>query len=295
MPICSNCNQYELTKDDWFCRYCGDRRETCPSCGGNLNTEECESCGQPRYGPCTECGDLTPVPGKECQNCGYNDAEAMKSRSWKFLAGGIVLGFLGGFIIPGLLGTIGYLIGIPILLVGLIVAGLGAFELIFPTRTGPVGEVGLSNGEHDHMSKEYEKELTEEAIDAVGAAASAGAEVLDTYTEYKKDKQKREEKKRKEQKRQKIEESRGKIEDAAQEARESHLSILWEMNCENCGAPQMTTQNRHLIRNDEFDTIGFKIVNEREWNYIQDRVQLQCDAPDCNNTSEFTKDSLWDA
>jgi len=189
MSVCSNCNQYELTKNDWFCRYCGDRREICPSCGGNLNTEECESCDQLRYGPCTECGELTPVSGEECQNCGYNDIEEMKSRSWKFVAGGIILGFLGALIIPQLFGIIGSFLSIPMILVGIIIAGLGAFELISPSQLGPVGESGLMKGEIEHTSKEYEKEIKEDAIDAVGAAAVAGASAIDTYAEYKKDKQ----------------------------------------------------------------------------------------------------------
>lgn len=218
----------------------------------------------------------------------------MRSRSWKFVAGGILLSSSGAFIIPELLGTIGYLFAILMVPVGLIVAGLGAFELIFPTQTGPVGELGLSMGEKEYMSKEYENKRTKEAIDAVAAAASVGVEALDTYTEYKKEKQKRRENKRKEQKKQKIKANKKKIENAAQEARKSRLSILWEMNCENCGVPWMTTQDSRLIRNDEFDTIGFKIVNEKEWHYIQNQVRLQCDAPDCNNTSTFTKDSLWD-
>ena len=299
MPICGNCNQYDLTRNDWFCRHCGDRRETCPSCGASMGTEECESCGQPRYGPCTECGELTPVNEDACRHCGYDDVEAMRSRSWKFLAAGVVLGGVGLFVLPAVLGTVlGYLFGIPILLVGIIATGLGAFELLAPTRTGPVGEVGLSIGEKEHMSEEYSKQLTKDAVEAVGTAAAAGASALDSYSEYKQDKREREQKREAareaEREQRAIERGRQRIEDAAREARESHLTVLWEMNCEGCGIPWLTTQNRHLVRNDEFDTVGFTVVNEEEWNYIQDRVRLQCDAPDCTRTATFTKDSLWD-
>lgn len=292
MSVCDNCSQYELAQDDWFCKHCGERRQDCPNCGGELGNKECASCGHPRYGPCMECEELTPVNGSVCENCGYNEGAAMASRANKFVGVGGAFGLLGGLLILGMVGggLIGSITGFISVLLGVVVGGLGLVEKGSASEDSPVA---LHIGEKNNLSDDYAKEAADTVVDATGTAASVGADAIESYERSERKKEERKQERQQRQRDQRINAKRESITESVREAKNSHVSVLWEMNCERCGLPWATTQNRKIARSDDFETIGFTVVNEKQWEFIQDRVRIQCGAPDCNHTARFTKDSLW--
>lgn len=292
MSVCNSCSQYELSQDDWFCKYCGERRHDCPNCGGELGNKECASCGHSRYGPCMECEELTPANKSVCENCGYNEGAAMESRANKFVGVGVALGLLGGLLILGIVagGIIGSIAGSIAVLAGIVIGGLGLAEKGSSSVDSPVA---LYIGEKNNLSDDYAKDAADTVVDAAGTAASVGADAIESYDQHKQEKEERKQKRQQQQRDQRIKAKRESITESVQEAKNSHVSVLWKMNCERCGLPWATTQSKKIARSDDFETIGFTVINEKEWEFIQDRVQIQCGAPDCNHTARFTKDSLW--
>jgi ribosomal protein L9 len=216
----------------------------------------------------------------------------MESRANKFVGVGVALGLLGGLSILGIVGggIIGSIAGFIAVLAGIVIGGLGLAEKGSSSVDSPVA---LYIGEKNNLSDDYTKDAADTVVDAAGTAASVGADAIESYDQHKQEKEERKQKRQQQQRDQRINAKRESITESVQEAENSHVSVLWEMNCERCGLPWATTQNKKIARSDDFETIGFTVVNEKEWEFIQDRVQIQCGAPDCNHTARFTKDSLW--
>lgn len=294
MSKCKSCGKYQLSRDDWFCSYCGSIRDDCPSCGNNMGKtdRECGSCGQARYAPCIECEELTPMNDGVCENCGHDAEASAESRANKFVGVGMILSLLGGSLVLGIIGggLVGSIAGVVAVLVGIVIGGLGLAERASTRVNSPAM---LNIGKSNNRSSEADAEAIDTAINAAGKVASAGADAIESYDQHKQKKEERERKREEQKREQEIKAKRENIKESVQDAKNSHRTVLWEMNCERCGMPWVTTQNKKIARSDDFETVGFKIVNEREWEYIQDRVQIQCGAPDCNHTSRFTKESLW--
>jgi len=128
-------------------------------------------------------------------------------------------------------------------------------------------------------------------------AIETTAEAASTYSEKKAQQAREQERQRqqleKEQEQQRIENGRKQISDNARSAKNSNVSVLWEMNCPACGIEWMTTKKRKIGRKDEYSTIGFNEISTDRYTTLDDRVEIQCDAPDCNNTKKFTKRELW--
>jgi len=294
MSKCQSCGKYQLSKDEWFCSYCGSIRVDCPSCGNTMGKtdRECGSCGQARYAPCKKCEELTPMNKGVCENCGYNEGAAMESRSNKFMGVGVILSLLGGSLVLGIIGggLVGSIAGAIGVLAGIVTGGLGVVGRASTSVDSPAAP---HIGKKTNRSSEADAEALDTAINAAGTAASAGADAVESYDQHKQEKEERERKRQEEKREQQIKAKRENIKESVQDAKNSPGTVLWEMNCEGCGMPWVTTQSKKIARSDDFETVGFNIVNESEWEYIQDRVQIQCEAPDCNHTSRFTKESLW--
>lgn len=163
-------------------------------------------------------------------------------------------------------------------------------------------QASITDAEFEKESDAWSKERKKKTLDALAGATATAAEAAGDYAERKeqrKSEREAEERERearqKTQRRKNMEKSVTKVlgEARSNDLGSPNVDVLWEMNCDRCGITWATTQNKKLMRSDDFRTHNFNIINEEDWNYIQDRVEIQCDAPDCNNVKEFTKDSLW--
>lgn len=308
MAVCDTCGNNTLSVGEWYCNYCGNLRNQCAisGCSGEITERSCTNCGAVPEAPCRHCEEWIPADVSKCPECGQDWEEA------------------GSFGALGVLGLPMIILGIAAILIGYFIFPiwfniftlfpLGLLSILIGVVFGGVltvgGLIGDQVADKEHaasiQSAELQRETDEwaqirdaEVKEMAGAAASAVGSAAESYSEHKEEKERRQQEKEKERQRQQKNNKRKQMESKANEliseGEKSHtlLTVLWNMNCPRCGIQWVTSHQGKLVRSDEFNTTNFKIVNEEEYSYIQDRVRIQCEAPDCNHTEKFTKDSLW--
>lgn len=77
MVICHRCEEYQLNDHEWFCRYCGEPRNSCPECGRLLEGDICEDCGTVRLAPCRECESLIEANKQVCPKCSADASDTI--------------------------------------------------------------------------------------------------------------------------------------------------------------------------------------------------------------------------
>lgn len=320
MVECSSCHKYQFSVREWYCRYCGELRNDCAEegCTGQIEDRSCNTCGASPEAPCRFCSEWIPADVYECPQCGEDHRKVRENRQKAvndvgWLSGGgkvSILGVLFGGLLAilgySVLGIVGLFTVVPIgilIAIGGIVLGMGSAALgkatektqdvvYDKTDVKPAGN--LSDAKSEFKSEEVKKKESEAFKKAVGSTVSTVENISEIKSEHDRKQKEHGKKQKEEREKQRIQNQRDEISEEYTDAKEKNsTNILWQMNCENCGINWATTQNRKLIRSDDFKTVGFNIINEEEWDYIQDYVRIQCDAPDCNHTDKFTKDSLW--
>jgi len=313
------CGEYEFSHGEWYCEYCGNLRDTCAvdGCQGHLEERSCTSCGESPKAPCRYCDTWIPADVYECPECGEDHRKKQKefqNTSWlkgsstvavAFVSVGVLMA-VGGYALFPIFSLITFVpFGLLVAVLG-IVLGISGFTLGKTAETvskkrdaKPAGKI--TRAEIRQESDEWKKKRREELANVAGSVASTAENIAEIHSEHKEEKRKRkeeerkrEEERRKEKEKQRLQNMRESINNRVQEAKNKNgTSVLWNMNCVKCGVSWATIRKNKIVLSDDFDTIGFEIINEEEYSLIQNKVRLQCDAPDCNHTDEFTKDSLW--
>lgn len=311
MVECVNCRQYRLSDGEWYCNYCGTLREDCaePGCFGEIEDRTCNQCGAVPDAVCRHCDEWIPADAVECPKCGKSMKDT-GSLGWLGSLGlplillGVLAIVVGNLLFPIWFNIFTFIpLGLLSILAGVVLSGvLTIGGLLGDKAIDKEHQASVTSAELKKESDAWSKKANKETLDAIASATETAAEAASDYTEQKKqEKRAREREKQKQREREKAQKRKNMEEDVTEvlnKARSKDLSspnidVLWEMNCDRCGITWATTQNKKLMRSDDFRTHNFNIVNEEDWNYIQDRVEIQCDAPDCNNVNKFTKDSLW--
>jgi hypothetical protein len=192
---CQRCGS-KVTSDQWFCTYCGKERPQCPSCGAEMDEEQCKNCETPRKAPCGECGLMISASKEECPHCGYNRSEEVgqksEGRKKKALAlggGGVVAFFVVSGMVPGpsIIGqAVGALAALPLLSWG----GLTAFYYSRKeTKAQDMTAAELSKGREQNKTKEWrakEREQRKKALEATASVAGAAGKAASSYMDKKK-------------------------------------------------------------------------------------------------------------
>lgn len=122
-----------IDDDEWFCSYCGTKRERCPQCGTEYTeasgqkgepSRECPSCGVPRKAACTECEELIDATATVCPNCGTDAGEEARNRIGKnkkrAVAFGLGIPIVGWLVLSGLPSILTWLLWVPLVLMGVV-------------------------------------------------------------------------------------------------------------------------------------------------------------------------------
>ena len=299
MEECSNCYDYSLSDGEWYCQYCGSLRNDCArsACRGSIVDRACNKCGTAPKAPCEDCGEWIPADSPRCDECGRDMREA-KSMGWLGVLGlpiiviGAVMILIGVNVFPIWFSIFTFIpLGLATLLLGTVLTGtLTIGGLIGEKVSNTEYAASLSMGEEANKTEEWtqlQRQRREESLETVKSALDTAVDIGESYTERKRERELEKEK-------QQIEAFRRANDEELREARNAKFTtVLWSMNCPKCGLTWATTQKSNVIRSDKFNKIGFSIVNNTEYKFIQDTVRIQCRAPDCNHTESFTKDSLW--
>ena len=253
-------------------------------------------------------GLVTIIITIACLTGGYISVNRLlKGPDWRFgfLHSYLLWGFAGVLVVFGFLSRLGGGLGF-----ALEAAGLDLLIWAFIGGIGPSVHFYASIFKTGKKAKDHIEENPGEVWEATGAALETTAAVTGAAADYKNEKEKKRTEKERKEKKERQQKKRERERQRKQDKREqmesdvsevlseadnpsSSVFLKWNMNCPKCGIQWATSHRSKLLKSDDYDKHNFKIVNDKKYSNIQDRVRVQCEAPDCNHTDRFTKDSLW--